>query len=278
MFVSKSGSRSLAFTLAAVLAAVPGLAQTDPAPVSVAVAPPDVAAPPAGADTTASGLASKLLTPGTGSGSPAPPDIVTIHYTGWTSEGALLDSSVLRGRPSVFALSRLMPGMSQGLQLMVEGEKRRVWIPPALAYEGTEGRWQGAVTFDLELIDIFPAPTPPPDVAGPPSGAERTSSGLSTRMLETGRGSARPTARSTVTVHYSGWTTDGVMFDSSVGRGQPATFRLDEVIPGWTEGLQLMAEGEKRRLWIPESLAYKGSTGVPRGMLVFDVLLIAIGE
>jgi peptidylprolyl isomerase len=79
-----------------------------------------------------------------------------------------------------------------------------------------------------------------------------------------------------VTVHYTGWTTDGEMFDSSVTRGTPATFALDGVIAGWTEGLQLMVEGERRRFWIPESLAYQGQPGSPAGMLVFDVELIKI--
>ncbi len=81
-----------------------------------------------------------------------------------------------------------------------------------------------------------------------------------------------------MTVHYSGWTTDGAGFDSSVKRGTPATFPLSRVIAGWTEGLQLMVEGEKRRFWIPESLAYKGRPGSPAGMLVFDVELISISN
>jgi peptidylprolyl isomerase len=80
----------------------------------------------------------------------------------------------------------------------------------------------------------------------------------------------------TVKVHYTGWTTDGEMFDSSVSRGEPATFPLNAVIPGWTEGLQLMSVGAQHRLWIPEPLAYKGAPGRPAGMLVFDVELIAI--
>jgi peptidylprolyl isomerase len=79
-------------------------------------------------------------------------------------------------------------------------------------------------------------------------------------------------------VNYTGWTTDGKMFDSSVQRGEPATFSLNQVIPGWTEGLQMMVEGEKRRFWIPESLAYQGQPGQPAGMLVFDVELIRIGS
>jgi len=115
----------------------------------------------------------------------------------------------------------------------------------------------------------------PDDVAGPPADAETTASGLASKVLEAGSGSAHPTAASNVTVHYTGWTTDGRMFDSSVARGQPSTFPLNGVIRGWTEGVQLMVVGEKRRFWIPEELAYGGRRD-PRGMLVFDVELIAI--
>src|SRR5207245_9470986 len=75
-------------------------------------------------------------------------------------------------------------------------------------------------------------------------------------------------------VHYTGWTTDGKMFDSSVAKGKSAMFRVDRVIPGFSEGLQLMVPGEKRRLWIPDSLAYKGQPGKPAGMLVGDVELL----
>ncbi len=116
----------------------------------------------------------------------------------------------------------------------------------------------------------------PPDVAAPPPGSLKTLSGLSTRVLQPGTGTRHPRSNETVTVHYTGWTTDGGMFDSSVVQGRPATFALDGVIQGWTEGLQLMVEGERRRFWIPEALAYKGQPGAPRGMLVFDVELIKI--
>lgn len=115
----------------------------------------------------------------------------------------------------------------------------------------------------------------PADVAVPPDDAEATASGLASKVLEAGSGATHPTATSNVTVHYTGWTTDGRMFDSSVARGQPSTFPLNGVIRGWTEGLQLMVVGEKRRFWIPEELAYGGRRD-PRGMLVFDVELIAI--
>jgi FKBP-type peptidyl-prolyl cis-trans isomerase len=116
----------------------------------------------------------------------------------------------------------------------------------------------------------------PPDVAAPPPDAAKTPSGLSSKVLTPGHGTRHPRPNSRVTVHYTGWTTDGKMFDSSVARGQPASFGLDEVISGWTEGVQMMVEGEKRRFWIPEDLAYGGRPGSPQGMLVFDVELIRI--
>ncbi len=116
----------------------------------------------------------------------------------------------------------------------------------------------------------------PADVAAPPADAEKTASGLASKVLKKGTGADRPTATSVVSVHYSGWTTDGKMFDSSVKRGRPASFPLNRVIAGWTEGLQLMVVGEKRRLWIPEPLAYGGRPGRPAGMLVFDVELLEI--
>jgi FKBP-type peptidyl-prolyl cis-trans isomerase len=120
---------------------------------------------------------------------------------------------------------------------------------------------------------MIPAPA---DVAAPPADATVTPSGLASRQLEPGKGTKRPGPRSRVLVHYSGWTTDGKMFDSSVSRGEPIAFGLHQVIAGWTEGVQLMVEGEKRRLWIPEALAYRGQPGAPAGMLVFDVELIRI--
>jgi len=112
-------------------------------------------------------------------------------------------------------------------------------------------------------------------VAAPPADAQKTASGLAYKVLKPGTGTTHPTKESTVTVHYTGWTTDGKMFDSSVVRGQPASFGLGDVIEGWTQGVQLMVVGEKTRFWIPERLAYKGERP-PRGLLVFDVELIAI--
>ncbi len=259
-------------TLAAlllVLASVPVSAQ--PVTLRMIPPPPDVAAPPADAVKSASGLASKVLTPGTGRDRPAPTDLVAIHYTGWTTDGKMFDSSVARGKPIAFGVGGVIPGFSEGLQLMVIGEKRRLWIPEALAYKGMSGRPAGMLVFDLELIDSTHAPA---DVKAPPPDAKRTPSGLAYVVLKDGVGGRHPKPSSSVTVYYTGWTTDGKRFDTWMLRGEPISFPLDQVIAGWTEGMQLMVEGQKTRFWIPEKLAYKGEPGKPGGMLVFDVELI----
>ena len=251
-------------------------AKAPPAKPESIPAPEDVAAIPEGAQKTASGLASKVLAPGKGTTHPKAEDNVKVHYTGWTTDGKMFDSSVARGKPASFGLNRVIPGWTEGLQLMVSGEKRRLWIPEALAYKGRPGSPQGMLVFDVELLEIVQAPEAPKDVAAAPKDAQSTSTGFTSKVLQKGKGDKHPGATSVVSVHYTGWTTDGKMFDSSVLRGQPATFGLNRVIAGWTEGVQLMVEGEKRRMWIPEALAYKGRPGSPKGMLVFDVELLQI--
>jgi peptidylprolyl isomerase len=254
-----------------VLASIALAAQTAPAQIP---APPDVAAPPADAAKAASGLATKVIKPGTGHDHPTPDDLVTVHYTGWTTDGKMFDSSVARGKPSPFRVKGVIAGFGEGIQLMVVGEERRLWIPQSLAYKGQLGRPAGMLVFDVELLGI--PSRPPADVKAPPSDAKQTASGLAYKSLSDGVGGRHPKSSSTVTVHYTGWTTDGKMFDASILHDpQQATFQVDGVIAGWTEGLQLMVEGQKMRFWIPESLAYKGQSS-PYGMLVFDVELISI--
>lgn len=108
-----------------------------------------------------------------------------------------------------------------------------------------------------------------------------TPSGLQYVVEKEGEG-AKPTAEDEVTVHYTGKLLDGTVFDSSVSRGEPATFPLNRVIPGWTEGVQLMKEGAKYTFFIPSDLAY-GPQGVPNAIpphstLIFDVELIKVNK
>jgi FKBP-type peptidyl-prolyl cis-trans isomerase len=263
--------------LASAQDATPTPAESVPAELT---APADVSAPPADAIKTESGLASKVIKEGTGKEKPVAADTVQVHYSGWTTDGKLFDSSHQRGTPARFPLNRVIPGWTEGVQLMVEGEKRRFWIPAKLAYGENPGggRPAGMLVFDVELLSIQSAPKVPEDVAAVPDTAKKTASGLASRVLKEGTGKVHPKATDTVNVHYSGWTLDGKMFDSSVARGEPISFPLDGVIPGWTEGVQLMVVGEKRRFWIPADLAYGDNPGggAPSGMLVFDVELLGI--
>jgi FKBP-type peptidyl-prolyl cis-trans isomerase len=123
-------------------------------------------------------------------------------------------------------------------------------------------------------------PGAPADVGAVPAEAQRSASGLAWRVLRPGTGTRHPRPNSEVTVHYTGWTTDGMKFDSSRDSGQPATFTLDGVIRGWTEGVQMMVEGETRRFWVPAELAYGPCPGgsKPCGLLVFDIELVRIGN
>ena len=187
----------------------------------------------------------------------------------------MFDSSTTTGKPATFPLDRVMAGLSEGVQLMVAGESRRLWVPEGLANKGLRSP-KGMLVFDVDLLSFTESPEKAPaDVKAPPSDATKTASGLIYKVLEPGTGVRHPLATSTVTVQYSGWTTDGKLFDSSVLKGEPMTTQANGVIAGWTEGLQLMVEGEKIRLWIPEALAYQGR-GPVSGSLVFDVELIKI--
>lgn len=116
---------------------------------------------------------------------------------------------------------------------------------------------------------------------GKKDGVTTTASGLQYEVIQEGTG-AQPAATDQVTVHYTGTLLDGTVFDSSVERGQPATFGLNQVIAGWTEGLQLMKEGAKYRFTIPYNLAYgeRGAGGQikPFSTLIFDVELIKVGQ
>jgi len=160
----------------------------------------------------------------------------------------------------------------------VVGEKRTLWVPAALAPHGRPGTTPADVTMVVELLEILPGPKTPPDVKAPPKDATVEKDGLATKVLTKGTGTVHPTRANSVTVKYAGWTTDGKMFDSSYSRGEPATLGVSAVIPGWAEALQLMVEGEKRRVWIPENLAYGGKPGAPAGMLVFDIELLKIAD
>ncbi|MDN3696218.1 MULTISPECIES: FKBP-type peptidyl-prolyl cis-trans isomerase [Vibrio] len=114
---------------------------------------------------------------------------------------------------------------------------------------------------------------------GKKEGVITTESGLQYQVLQEGTGTEHPTAKSRVKVHYHGTLMDGTVFDSSVERNEPIAFGLNQVIKGWTEGVQYMVEGEKIRLFVPSTLGYgkSGSGPIPPAtVLIFDIELLEI--
>ncbi len=123
-------------------------------------------------------------------------------------------------------------------------------------------------------------PTPSASAPAASSEMKTTASGLKYQVLKQGTGTASPTASDSVKVHYHGTLLNGTVFDSSVQRGEPISFRLNQVIAGWTEGLQLMKVGDKFKFEIPANLAYGERSPTPaippNSTLVFEVELLGI--
>jgi peptidylprolyl isomerase len=274
---------------------------------------PDGAAAPTGADnaaksekfladnakkanvkTTASGLQYEVLTEGPATGaSPKETDLVDVHYVGTLIDGLEFDSSRARGAAARFPLNQVIPGWTEGVQLMSEGDRYRFFVPAELAYgeQGTPGGPIGpneALIFDVELLKVTNAERNAANAAkfmadnGKKAGVKTTASGLQYEVLTEGKaGGKQPTDASKVSVHYEGKLVNGAVFDSSYARGEPIEFPLNAVIPGWTEGVQLMSEGDKFRFFIPPALGY-GAEGTPGGpigpneALIFEVELLKV--
>ena len=236
-------------------------------------APADLTNPPASAERLPDGLITMKLSDGTGTGHPAADDVLKLRYTMWKPDGKVVDH-IGGDQAAVIQVSRMLPGWREAVLLMTEGETRRSWIPASLG----DGKIPKDDTFviDTELVGFVPVPKTPADVAAPPPDAERSKSGLAWKVLTPGTGERHPSRRSTVVVNYTGWTTDGRLFDSTIIRDHTAEFPLGNVIAGWTEGIPMMTPGETRRFWIPAKLAYANDASKPPGMLVFDVELVAI--
>jgi len=132
--------------------ATPPAKPAAPTPITTA-APSDVAAPPPDATRLPSGLAYKTLRKGDGALANPSAD-VTVHYAGWTTDGALFDASVARGEPLRVGLTRVIEGWRVGVGSMQVGEVRRLWIPQELAYQGKAGAPAGTLVFDVELIAV----------------------------------------------------------------------------------------------------------------------------
>lgn len=224
--------------------------------------------------------------------SPTAESYVVVHYAGRLIDGTEFDSSYKRGEPATFPAGRLIKGFTEALLMMKEGAKWQITIPAEIAY-GNMDRGpipaNSTLIFDLELIKVTSEEELIADMKAPQeaylaenakkAGVTTTASGLQYKVVESGDGKS-PTDTSTVVVHYAGRLIDGTEFDSSYKRGEPIDFPVNGVIPGWTEALLLMKEGDKWELTIPSDLGY-GARGAgqdipPYSTLVFDVELLEV--
>jgi len=216
---------------------------------------------------TDSGLQYMVVSAGSGDLAKAG-DVVQMHYIAYLEDGTEFDNSYTNDQPMAFPLGggKIFPGWDEAAALMHVGDKIKVIIPPELAF-GDQGAGgfippNATLYFELELVNILPGA---PDSATTVSESDFTNfdSGLKTYDITPGDGDTA-TAGQIVTINYTAWLTDGTKFDSSLDRGQPATFGLSQqqFIPGADEGIEGMQVNGYRQLVIPAAIAF-GETGVP---------------
>jgi len=213
-------------------------------------------------------------------------DNAFVHYTAFLPDGTIFDSSHKKGNPVqiIVGMQQVFAGWDMGLLLMKKGSKIKLIIPSKLAY-GKNGYKSIVppntnITLDLEMVDLIPPkPVKKWDATG--KNIIETASGLKYVIFEKGQGDLIQDD-DVVTVHYSGYFTNGKLFDSSVKTYKPIQFPIgaNAVIDGWDEGLKLMRKGAKFQLLIPSSLAY-GSEGMkplipPHTDLIFDIEVLEV--
>jgi peptidylprolyl isomerase len=234
--------------------------------------------------TTASGVKIEITHKGNGI-KPAEGDKVTVHYTGRLTDGTRFDSSVDRNSPFSFNVGtgQVIQGWDEAFLELQQGDKAIITIPPDAGYGS---RAVGSIpanstlVFEVELLSVKPKiKAIPYDVSG--KDTQKLPSGLEYIMIKNGSGK-QAAAGAMVSVHYSGYLSDGSLFDSSVERGEPIEFRLGEgrVIQGWEQGIGLLKVGSQCRLIIPYPLGY-GEQGYPpvipaKSTLIFDVELMDV--
>ena len=139
--------------VATILVSVSGCTQQAAEPRGT-LPPADVAAPPADAQVTPSGLAYRVLARGSSGRHPGAGSRVLINYTGWTTDGTIVDGAPVGSPPVPFTLAETMPGWQEGLRLMSNGDKFRFWIPASLAHRGEPGKPQGMLVYDIYLVNF----------------------------------------------------------------------------------------------------------------------------
>ncbi|MBK9384318.1 MAG: FKBP-type peptidyl-prolyl cis-trans isomerase [Planctomycetes bacterium] len=236
------------------------------------------------AQKTESGLRYQVVSEGEGN-PPSEQEEWSMSYAYWDTNGTLIECDALSGQKIEASCAAMrFEFLKKGPLLMKPGSVCLFEVPPAQLFgERAMGKLAANSTtiWRLELHQVFRPLPVPAYTAVDPAQTTTTASGLKIQILKEGRPDGKKAKMGEqVTCHYAGWLTDGSLFDSSLGRGRPSSFRLGQVIPGWNEGLQLVSEGAKVRLHIPWNLAY-GEFGKPpkipaKADLVFEIELISV--
>jgi FKBP-type peptidyl-prolyl cis-trans isomerase len=235
------------------------------------------------AKSTAAGLKYEVIREGDGTKA-GPTDGVEMRFALWNAAGKMLTNSdqqrPLKGTRADFPLAVF----GDVLEALSTGGRVRCECPPALAFaeknNGPDLPPNSTTYWEFELVRIAKALPVPKFEMPAEEKLKTTASGLKYEVIKEGEG-ASPGRMDVVTCHYAGWLTDGTLFDSSYARAFPMSFQLAGVIPGWTEGLQLMKPGAVYRFVIPAKLAYGSQQKEkipPDSTLVFQVELIQLGE
>ncbi len=210
----------------------------------------------------------ETLQPGSGA-SPRPTDVVHARLSAATSSGAVFRST--RGEPRELRLVKELPALSEAISRMRVGERARIWVPEALAYEGRPRSPKGTLVFEVELVDILEerrAPPAPPDIQASPTNAQRTGAGVVYQVLDEGdRALPLPRNWDSVRVHYVAWSIDGDVLDSSIPRALPTSLSLSGGNP-FAEVLATLHPGATVRFWVSAeqrryALAFGSQVRVP---------------
>lgn len=218
---------------------------------------------------------------------PAEESVAVFDFIGTFYDGEEFNNTFDGGQPATVSVGNLPPGLEEGLQLAPIGSRYEFVLPPELAYGNNPPQGSGippgaVIIFEVEVLHSSNYDSIFLDQNAQKEDVNVTESGLQYRVIEEGSGTT-PDSTSSVSVEYTGAFIYGDTFDTSRNSEDPATFSLDEVIDGFTEGIQLMQEGSRYEFFIPGDLAYGDQPPqqgpiYPNATLIFDVELISVND
>jgi FKBP-type peptidyl-prolyl cis-trans isomerase len=247
-------------------------------PVSIAPVAPtaaELAGPPASAARLPSGVATRQLRAGDGTGSPRVQDVVVFRAVGRRKDGGVVQDTFAAKDPSKIVLSRLHKGWQEGMTAMSKGEQRRFWFPAAMMPKDPKTGVQEAIVFDVELLAFGRMPDTPASLTAPDPRAAKKGAGSSVLVVKKGRGGTPVARTDAAMLDFSLWNRDGQLVASTAMDGRPTLFPVEKVMPAFADCLLGMTVEEERQCWIP-AMHNQGFPGALTGDLIFQVKLLSV--